>query len=232
MHVISSTFWCLVGILENAELAKDINLTISSEVRNGPDFFMMSAEMHYNIQKTYGDFSSSKKPYLVYRYMRMETEGDYQLDSSIHWARCGSSGGNVTYLFNNTRLSDRVPFNIKEGGQKVDLVEITADENPTCSVPAFSIDVGTETLEVVIPDPVTGTCAVMSSTPTLTLNPCRVKIDSAADASMLAAVLAANCGGSNPPPACPKEGTAAQKLVFGGVAGLAAVLGAVGLLLA
>ncbi|KAK6337284.1 hypothetical protein TWF730_002690 [Orbilia blumenaviensis] len=216
--------------LENAELAKNLNLVINSYLRGGPAGYF--GNTIYNIQKTYGDFSRSKKPYLVYMYLRLENEGDYELESYVHWSRCGLSGNNITYLFNNTLLSKRVPFYLKEGGRGVNLVEITADENPTCSAPTFSIDIGTETQEVIVPDPVTGTCAVISSTPTLALNPCRVKIDAAADESMLAAVLAANCGGSNPPPACPKEGSAAQKLAIGGVAGLAAVLGAVGLLLA
>ncbi|KAK6512654.1 hypothetical protein TWF481_001535 [Arthrobotrys musiformis] len=223
----------IVYALENAEMARNLNLVLGVEVRNGPDFFIQYATNHYNLPKTYGDFSRSKGSYFVYEYMRMETEGDYQLASSVHWAHCNLSGNDVAYLFNHTYMSVRVPFNIKEGGRNINLVEITADENETCSVPAFSIDVGTETREVVVPNPVTGTYAVMaSSSPTLTLNPCRVKIDKAADASMLAAVLAANCGGLNPPPACPKGSTAARNLAVGGAAAFAFVLGAVGFLLA
>ncbi|KAK6515171.1 hypothetical protein TWF506_007516 [Arthrobotrys conoides] len=221
----------IVFAVQNAKLAKNLRLSISSFVRNGPDLRGGVANSDAKHDLTYANYTSD--PYLVYHYLNLNAEGPYELFSTTIWASCDESRDEVVFLGNSTNLVVR--FDVKNGGQNVDLVAATADEDKTCPAQGFAINVTDQTREVreTLDDRVSGTCAVLaSSSPTPTANPCRVKIDSAATASMSAALQAALCKGPNPPADCPKENSAAHQLVVAGVASIGAAFGAIGFLLA
>lgn len=77
-------------------------------------------------------------------------------------------------------------------------------------------------------------CAVVvSSTPTPTPYPCRVKIDSVVAASMSASLTSWLCNGYNPLSDCPPQDdeSTAERLVVMDVACLSAVVGVVGFIL-
>ena len=210
----------VVFALQNAELAKNLNIDFRSNIRNA-SFDGVGGTFFKDL--THADYSS--EPYLVYYYETMNTDGTYDMFSTVAWVSCNENGDQVPIISNDTRLS--VDFTIKNGGQQVDLVAATAKDK-TCSAEAgVAINVTDQTRE--FPD---GTCAVLaSSSPTPTASPCRVQIDTAADASMSASWHDRLCRGSNPPADCPEE-NAVQQLAVVGVAIFAAAFGAAGLLLA
>ncbi|KAK6356032.1 hypothetical protein TWF718_000406 [Orbilia javanica] len=230
----------IVFALQNAEAAKHLSIDLYSFVRKGPQLRSTFGDAVHDLSSV--NFTS--EPYFVYHFLNIETEGAYELFSTTTWASCGERPGDrydeltdkrineVAYLANSTNMA--VPFTIKKDGQNVDLVAATADEDKTCFAPGFAINVTDQTREVNnIFGRWIGTCAVVgSASPTPTANACKVRIDSAAAASMSAVVHAAWCRGFNPPADCPKESTAAQQLAVAGITSFAAVFGAVAFLLA
>lgn len=179
--------------------------------------------------------NSSTEPYFVYKHPTIDTEGHYQLFAYTTWASCDESGVQVSFIGDTTNYTNNfsIDFTIKKGGQDVDLVAATA--NDTCSGQVgFTLNVTDKTYEVAASGQIpAGTCAVLASPyPTPAVGRCRVKIDTAADASISADLHARLCKGFNPPNDCPEEGNAVQQLAVAGVASFAAVFGAIGFLLA
>jgi hypothetical protein len=217
----------IVFALQNAELAKHLEPSIESFIWNGPDLRSAFGQHVHNLANA----NVSSEPYFVYRYVKADTEGPHMLFASASWRSCDESGDQVAFLGNSTNFG--VYFAIKKGGQDVDLVAATANDK-TCSVEdGVAIDVTDKTREVAgSREQPAGTCAVLaSSSPTPIPNPCRVKIDTAAAASMSAVLHAALCKGVNPPADCPKEDNAVPRLAVAGVASFAAAFGAIGFLL-
>ncbi|RYO77552.1 hypothetical protein DL766_010124 [Monosporascus sp. MC13-8B] len=217
----------IVFALQNAELAKHLKPFINSFVRNGSN--LESTFGHSHMDLAYANYSS--EPYFVYHHLNIDTEGPHELFSTAAWQSCDESGDQVGILGNTTNFS--VLFTIKRGGQKVDLVAATANDKTCSAKDGVAINVTDQTREVPASwDRPAGTCAVLaSSSPTPTVNPCRVKIDTAVAASMSASLHAALCKGPNPPADCPEENTV-QQLAVAGVASVAAAFGAIGFLLA
>ena len=215
----------IVFALQNAQLAKHLDPTIRSFVRNGSNLELAFGHDHDDLANA----NYTTEPYFVYRYLNVNAEGPYELFATTSWKSCNESGDQVSMLGNTSSFG--VDFTIKSGAEEVDLVAATAKDEP-CSQAGVAISVTDQTREL----PPSGdqparTCAVLaSSSPSPTTNPCRVKIDAAVVASMSAAVHAASCKGPNPPADCPKE-NAVQELAVAGVVCLAAALGAIGFLL-
>ncbi|EGX53226.1 hypothetical protein AOL_s00006g487 [Orbilia oligospora ATCC 24927] len=220
----------VVFAVQNTELAKNLRFSISSFVRSGPDLNggLAGADAIHKLQNA----NYTSDPYLVYHYLKIVDEGPYELFASVIWGSCDESGEQPLFLGNSTNLVVR--FNVKKDGQKVDLVAATAAEGQSCPKQGFGLNVTDQTREVspTLDSRVNGTCAVLASpSPTTTGNPCRVRIDADANASMSAALHTALCKGLNPPADCPKENAAAHQLVVAGVASLATAFGAIGFLL-
>ena len=68
-------------------------------------------------------------------------------------------------------------------------------------------------------------CAAVANY-TVTPNPCRVKIDSAAASNISASLPEQLCSRRNPPIDCPSDESAAQQRLVGGMAWLMAAFGA------
>ncbi|KAL2127502.1 hypothetical protein VTI74DRAFT_10625 [Chaetomium olivicolor] len=217
----------IVFALQNAELAKHLEPSIDSFIRNGPN---LGSSFGHHIHKL-ANANFSSEPYFVYRYVKAETEGPHMLFASASWRSCDESGDQVAFLGNSTNFG--VDFTIKKGGQDVDLVAATANDKTCSAEDGVAINVTDNTREVPASrDLPAGTCAVLaSSSPTATANPCRVKIDTAAAASMSAVLHAGLCKGVNPPADCPKEDNAVPQLAATGVASFAAAFGAIGFVL-
>ena len=213
----------IVFALQNAELAKHLNPVIDSFVRNGSN--SDSTFGHSVRDLTNANYSS--EPFFIYHYVNVNTEGPYELFSSAAWRSCDKSGDQVAIADSSTNFA--IPFTIKSGGQEVDLVAATATCSPQDGV-AISVTDETHEVPSSLQGQPSGTCAVLASS-SPTLNPCQVKIDSAAAASMSAVLHDALCKGVNPPADCPKEDVA-QQLVVAGVVTFAAAFGAIGFLLA
>jgi len=216
----------IVFALQNAELAKHIPISIQSLVRQGADFRSATGDSLRHLNPT----SPPANPTLF--QVNLTTEEPHELFGTVYWAGCDESSNPIAFSSNTTNFS--VYFTIKKGGQEANLV--TATEK--CAArDGVAITVTDQTHEV--PERPSwqgqpfGTCAVLVSSPTPTINPCRFKIDTAAAESMSAVIHAAMCRGLNRPADCPKEEeNAVQQLVVVGVVSFAAALGAIGFLLA
>lgn len=224
-------YFPIVFALQNAKMAKLLEPEIYSFIRNGPDFRSAFGDRTHDL--TYANYSS--EPYFVYHHVSIEDEGRYQLFSTITWQSCNVSGDEVSIIGGDINLG--FYFNISKGAQEVDLVAATANDKTCLAENAVALNVTDQTYDVTPTSwddrRPTGTCAVLdSSSPTPTANPCQVKVDTAAAASMSASLAAALCRGLNPPADCPKEDNAVQLLAVAGVASFAATFGAIGFLLA
>jgi hypothetical protein len=138
----------------------------------------------------------------------------------------------VAFLSNNTTFSTH--FTIKKGGQEVDLVPAT--EKCNTAQAGVAINITDQTYEVPWGpsrgQQLPGTCAVLGSpSPTLAANPCRLRIDEAAAASISSELHASSCRWINPPADCPKE-NAIHRLAVAGVMSVAAAFNVIGFLLA
>ena len=214
----------MVFALQNAQLAKHLAPSIISFVWNGTNTTF--GESHHDLTNS----NYSTEPYFVYHWLKIDTEGPYRLFSTASWTSCNVTGDKVSFDSNTTNFS--VDFIIKRDAQAIDLVAISANDN-ACSATGIAINVTDETREV--PETLDrqgGTCAVLApASPTTAANPCRVKVDTAVDASMSAVLHDLSCKGVNPPADCPKENVV-QQLAVAGVASFVAALGAIGFLLA
>ncbi|BCS24216.1 uncharacterized protein APUU_40660S [Aspergillus puulaauensis] len=237
----------IVFAFQNAKLAKYLNPHIDYTIFNwanlpGND----GADWSHDLRTV--NWSSTNDPYFAYNFFSDSVlpEGQWKMTWSVGWQSCNETAfsqqlDTSAMVFNSTTRG--ISFTIKKSAPKVDLVSATADKTSCSGESASDLETG-----VAIPINVTGktmevpswvdwsggdTCAVVaSSIPTPTVDPCRVKIDSAIEASMSAAWTAKLCRGVNPPPDCPEDDRgAAQKLVVVGVSTLFAAFGALGFLL-
>ena len=217
----------IVFALQNAELAKHLQLHITLSTRNGPDLKTVFGIRGFDL--THANFST--EPYFVYEYVTADTEGPQRLFAYSEWVSCDESGNQVNFIGGNSKYIGyfSVDFTIKKGGQEVDLVAATADDTTCTGKVGFTLNVTDETHELAASRRMpASTCAVLDSPyPTTAVGPCRVRVDAAAEASMLAEV----CSRIKPPTDCPGEGSAVQQLATAGVASFVAVFGAIGFLL-
>ena len=222
----------IVFALQNAELAKHLRLHITSMIRNGPDLRSGFGSGWFDL----ADINFTTEPYLVYKYVTADTDGPHQLFAYTDWLSCDKSGNKVSFISGGTNYTVNfgVDFTIQKGAQEVDLVAATANDTTCSGQVGFTLNVTDETHEADASGRMPGgTCAVLASpNPTPTVGPCRVKIDTAAEASMSAVRRAKLCKGINPPDDCPEEESAVQRLAISGVVSFAAMLGAVRFVLA
>ncbi|GAB1312546.1 ML-like domain-containing protein [Madurella fahalii] len=216
----------IIFAIQNANMAQLLQPEIYLFIRNGPDLRSAFGDSIHDL--TYANYSS--EPYFVYHHVNIETEGRYQLFSTVTWRSCNVSGDEVSILGNDINFN--VYFNISRGAQEVDLVAATANDKTCPPENRVTINMTDQILEVA---PVywdahrpSGTYAVLaSSSPTPTANPCQVRIDTAVVASMSASLHAALCKGLNQPADSPKEDNAVQLLTVAGVTSFAAAFGAI-----
>jgi hypothetical protein len=236
-----SRWFPVVFAFRNAQLAQHLRPRIVWSIRNASNLLQTAPEgRSHDLSETNW---TSQEPYFVYHFADLEAyEGRGQLFWWANWVSCDLSGSEPAFKVNVTEPSQRsLEFTIKSGGQAVDLVAATANNDATCAQPGVAINVTDETRwvsDVHLEAQGYGdlTCAVLaSSTPTPTANPCQVEINSAAAASMWASLTARRCQsrGANDTLAgldCPTD-NGAERLAVAGVACLAAALGALGYLL-
>ena len=222
----------IVFALKNVAMAKHLELSIDSFIWNG-SFSDAFGHGMFDLTKANG----SSEPYFPFTYKNIVKEGSYRLFATAIWQNCNMTGDEVSIRGKTSNFF--VDFNIKKGAQEVDLVAATAKNDKTCYGPhGVALNVTDQTHEVPespepgFPRPLSGTCAVLASSPTTTTNPCSITIDSVATASMSAVMHDLMCNLSlSTLPDCPEE-NAVQRLAVAGVACFAAALGAIGFLLA
>ncbi|KAK4158316.1 hypothetical protein C8A00DRAFT_39503 [Chaetomidium leptoderma] len=216
----------VVFAFQNAELAQYLIPQISYTIHNQSN--LLGNDSVSGLRDLTWANWSSHEPYFssasLQNSNRFATEGSWRLTWRLYWESCdegslGSVGRPVTFgEVNSTGWS--VDFTLKAGGQPVDL---------TCPEElGVAINVTGTTFNVS-----GGTCMVVPSvTPTTTPNPCLVKVDSAAAASMSAAWHDTLCQSSDKPADCSSTESTGQRLAVAGTACLAAAFGALGFLLA
>ncbi|KAK4120446.1 hypothetical protein N657DRAFT_624943 [Parathielavia appendiculata] len=219
----------IIFAFRNAELARFLNPSIVyyildlNETGSGRG---MSSHAHHLTWKT--NWSSSE-PYFAYTFFGNFTkESSWKLSADIFWQSCDENDfGPGRNNIHTNGSSWNVEFQTSNEGQKVDLVAATANDTACPKEIGVAINVTDTTMKV--PPGMSwngqanGTCVVVaSSTPTQTANPCLVKIDAAAAASMTAARL---CHSLYPPSNCTSENTG-QRLAVASLACFTAGLGA------
>ncbi|GKT47659.1 uncharacterized protein ColSpa_07840 [Colletotrichum spaethianum] len=221
----------IIFALQNAKLAQYLEPIVDLDVLNG-SMTMLDKINERTFDLKWANYT--REPYLLYAFMDFEIEGPLQLLWTTWWRRCDESGGEVRIVSNSSDQL-RLHFDIKQGAQKADLVEATANEEKCPPNVGVVIAVTDKTQDV--PKPLSGndqygTCAFIASpSPAPTSNPCRVKIDEATAESMEADEQARRCRRPNPPSGCPEKDNAYQKLAVAGGATLAAALGVAAFLL-
>ncbi|KAG9253644.1 uncharacterized protein F5Z01DRAFT_675048 [Emericellopsis atlantica] len=187
--------------------------------------------------------ASQSDPYLHWFYLDLRDEGPFSMGWWVEWAACNETedrmGQDSYTTFGNHRFPLLyedvfvVEFETKKGGQKVDLVSGTENNSDDdCPADGVAIEVSDEVANATVYGSVftsTETCAALvTSTPTPTANPCKIKIDKATVESMDAHDLEEACKGTFPPAECPEdEDHAVHMLAAEGLASLlAAAVGA------
>jgi hypothetical protein len=220
----------VVFAFQNAEHSELVRPYIVYSIRNASD--LTDVIPAYRHELSWAD-SSSQEPYFAYKSWALKAEGTFQVLWTVEWLGCyerdsedSDLPGFVDGLNSATRT---IEFSIKNGGPAVDLVAATANDKTCAEEFGVAINATGPTAEL---EP-GGTCVVLESlSATLTPNPCQVRIDSAAAASISTAVKADLCASATPPADldCTKN-SAARRLAVAGVACLTAALGALGYLL-
>jgi hypothetical protein len=139
-----------------------------------------------------------------------------QLYPGAYW-----TGTNLTGYMQSSAIT----FTTRKSAQGIDLVTATKDQN-------YSEDQGIA-FKIMDTEKASGSgerCAAVANY-TVTPNPCRVKIDSAAASNTSASSPEQLCSCRNPPIDCPSDESAAQQLLVEGMACLMAVFGALSYLL-
>ncbi|KAH6855748.1 hypothetical protein B0I37DRAFT_365628 [Chaetomium sp. MPI-CAGE-AT-0009] len=217
----------IVFAFQNPELAWYLNTDISYTIRNWSYFLGDNVMSGHDLRWTNW---STHDPYFVANFFDepFAVEGQWRLT----WA----DPDDPRIIANFSRWS--VDFTISNGGQPVDLVAATADDEKCPVELGAAIRVTGETKAVGEFGVWSGgdTCAVLDiSSPTPTPNPCAVKIDSATAASISASWTARVCdslGVFLGPDKCPPPPeSASQQLAVAGLASLAVAFGAFGFLL-
>lgn len=160
----------------------------------------------------------------------LNTEGVWTLEWTVYVTSCAVTDGILDYTLNATR--QQITFTTKNGAKKADLTAATSPD--TCAnAHARTFEI-TETKDSGDTFDNGKPCAVLAET-TPTPNPCGVKIDAAAAASVSASMTNRACAVANRT-WCPEpeEDGAGRGLVVPrlavGVAFLAAVIGGIGLI--
>ncbi|KAL8371944.1 hypothetical protein RB595_001651 [Gaeumannomyces hyphopodioides] len=229
---------------QNDNIAKYLDFALEYRIfntSNGTDLVGSGRFQHW--PSDFGENRSDLR--FFWRNYKLEFEGPVSVAWSGSWAECGEviPGTASSRKYASHESSNLVmDFELKRGGQKVDLVAATSNPQE-CPDQGFTISVTDETSQVNIDNQglsMNATCAMLvhSPSPTPIANPCRVSIDKSAAESIEAAILKHRCGvgrqvlGDNPAN-CPKEDHASRQLAVAGIATVAAVtLGAIGFLLA
>ncbi|KAK4098179.1 glycoside hydrolase family 18 protein [Parathielavia hyrcaniae] len=233
------TWFPVVFALRNAHLAQHLRPRIGWTILNttGPTRQRLAGREHV----LYLTNGTTHEPYVVYDWPNLRWKGDeghLELSWWADWVSCDLSGDEPAFQVNETPLMTLgIEFTIKSGGQAVDLVAATGNNNEgTCAQSGVAINVTDETRWVPhdSSDPwayANADCAVLaSSSPTPTANPCQVEINSAAAESITASMISDLCPykAANDTTVDCSEDNAAGRLAVAGVACLAATFGALG----
>ncbi|KAL9942810.1 hypothetical protein D7B24_003078 [Verticillium nonalfalfae] len=218
----------LVFALQNVKQAEYLEPTISLRVLNlsksTSDIEVLSDRMH---ELRWGSVSENE-PYLFWSHFKVSGEGQVRVIWQAFWSACEEISSYNKRVRNRTD-NFLVDIEVKNGGQKADLVAGTAGDSNDCPNQGVAINVTTDAREYsgwTNGRQESGTCAVLASpSPTSTSNTCRVKIESSVVESMEAVDLAKRCRGLNSPAECPEKDEAVTKLAAMSVPILAALLG-------
>ncbi len=212
---------------QNTELAPLLNLSIELRVwniTNGSRVDQGSFGDNYDDLRWTN--TSSTDPLLIYRhYDQLNTEGIWRLVWTLTWSNCTLepywTGTNLTGYMQSSGIT----FTTRKSAQDIDLVTATEDQNCTEDQGiAFKIMNTEEAFDG------GGRCAAVANY-TVTPNPCRVKIDSAAASNISASLPEQLCSRRYPPIDCPSDKSAAQRLLVGGITFLMAAFGALSYIL-
>ncbi|KAK4442811.1 hypothetical protein QBC34DRAFT_418136 [Podospora aff. communis PSN243] len=207
----------IIFAVRNAALARNIDFSFYVRGRNRSGFTGAEPPGSGVSGAVYDDANITSDPHLIYQHMGLQAEGLYSLYGFIRWAGCNSSDGPVEPTWHDLDIDHF--FTIDRSAPELDLVAATADE-AACSVqaapqPGVVINV-TDQIRDHPPYEIprlgynqtnpAGTCAVLAAlSPTLTAQPCRVKLDSATTASMAAVLHDKQCRSFDPPADCPDD---------------------------
>ncbi|KAK3903405.1 hypothetical protein C8A05DRAFT_14622 [Staphylotrichum tortipilum] len=182
---------------------------------------------------------TSHEPYLAYSFNKaFRFEASWTLSWRVWLTGCKADDDGVHRGHTGYYVSDwlNITLTTKKGGKTPDLVAATADGR-ACDSTAVVVAITDKLFNVTEPPPQVATCAVLdlAATPTHAADPCKATIDSAAAASISAALVEYQCNGDNAPASCPpkpsptytKHSAAAQGLAVMGAASFTGVLGAV-----
>ncbi|KAF3001806.1 hypothetical protein E8E13_002823 [Curvularia kusanoi] len=222
----------IVFAAQNSKLLEHLKPLIDYRVLNitGPTEdteVLIDSHREFNLTS-----ASEHDPYLFWQRVDLQGEGKFRVIWKPYWSSCGEYNQQIYLARNRTENNFLVDFEVRAGGQKVDLVAATNTGNITdCPNKGAAINVTDSTLKALATklSAPHETCAVLgSSSPTPTSNPCKVKIDKATVESMAAENLRQDCVGFWAPSHCPKEetGLANPRFAIAGVSTLAAVFGA------
>ncbi|KAI6786021.1 uncharacterized protein J7T54_006360 [Emericellopsis cladophorae] len=249
----------IVFAVQNSQLLEHLQLTFNKRILNTTNQPQRTVTYSNGYINNYTDVdvlsrggstiewwdvtAAQSDPYLYWYHLDIRGEGPLKMGWWLDWQSCNETEDRMgqdsyTTLGFHTFPDDpdsvfSVRFEIKKGGQKVDLISGTeSNSDDDCLVDGVAIDVSDEVANATYY--VGGvasvrTCAVLAtSTPTPTANPCKVKIDKATVESMDAHDLEEACRGPWPPAECPEdEDYAVHILAAGGLATLlTAALGA------
>lgn len=141
----------IVLAIRNGELAKNLNLSIDTEMWKGPEY----RENHLYGLPDFGleDIwtkaeASGDKPYLIQRYANLDTEGQHGFLAWLRWAECNENIGtspesdygsmtraNYPMLWNATMAGFGVVFTLANDAPELDLVAATSDERVCLAQP-------------------------------------------------------------------------------------------------
>ncbi|KAK1713821.1 hypothetical protein CaCOL14_001409 [Colletotrichum acutatum] len=214
---------------QNSHLAPGLALKIGFSIWNYNNKSDSVKTTEYDVR--FANFSSSD-PYYEYRgFVMFNVEGTWQIRYTVSWFSCTEDSFEYPYEIPSNNTSNAIIFTTKNGGQSVDLVAATNEQD--CSSDAGVAISVTDTLNStgISKWPGSGTCAVVASS-TVTPNPCQIKMTESEASSISATVTARACEAQNPPIECPlgndgDENAADHGLGVGGVVCLAAALGAI-----
>jgi len=224
----------LVFGFRNAKLARhlDLDLLVDLHTTGRLDGGLLDPPVLAGVNWT------SQEPYFAYTLQVLNTEGTFSLGWYAQWAECkadrdGVFRGHTKQNYSEMRSPYRVEFAIKNGASAYNLMATTAPARPCATVGLTgqlvnvteepnAANQGSRELE---------TCAVVApASPTATAGSCRLTIDADTAANITAKVTYRLCRKTKSSAECSTN--AAQRAAVAGVASLAALLGAVGFVLA
>ncbi|OBT61058.1 hypothetical protein VE03_09149 [Pseudogymnoascus sp. 23342-1-I1] len=197
---------------------------VNMDYTNGPE----AMDFYRNLQY---ENLSTHDPYFQYDHFErlLTKEGRWRLTAELTWSGCDLM--NISYW--------SLYFTTNNSAPKVDLVAAT--NSKTCPAElGVAINVTDETKPLSLRESWGSgldSCAVVGNATSITVDPCRVKIDSAIVASMSASLQADLCKREFPPANCSNDDASAahQQAIIGipavGISCLVAAFGALGFFL-